>query len=401
MHRLWNRPKPRPPRPPQVVRDDDHVYPTYGGEMQALDVRHARTRKEESAAVDDRPRPRFSFLRRHGESDASDGSPSRARLQGVLASQKRAMRDADSVAQDVMAFCFAQPSHMDREYACELLEIVDASDAHAKTAMSVLRRILTCGVLIAQCRAIRAWGMWTMQSQGPWAAHAMQAKFLGALEDAWDDALPPLRHDMLRVLAALVYEARHDKSQRLGKLWAKVRPACGAEAGEPLDRPLFDDEPRPPRSLRAAPGQRYRGMPAAAQRGDERTPIPPVDRQQECVAAHTCAVVLVDTLTSEERDDALLQELCTDAESLQAQLQSFLVCDQTNEAVQRALTHLGEALALRDDYMASQHDTRPGTPESELLDDGPAQPSEKALGKRRAIDEGKPPLPPIPGSIAR
>lgn len=400
MHRLWNRPK--PPPPPQVVlRDDDHVYPTYGGEVQESAARHARPRKEEGAPSDDRPRPRFSFLRRYGESDASDSNTSRPRFHGVLASQKRAMRDTDSVAQDVMAFCFAQPSHMDREYAYELLEIVDASDAYAKTTMSVLRRIVMCGVLIAQCRAVRAWGMWTMQSQGPFAAHALHAKFLGALEDLWDDALPPLRYDMFRVLAALVYEARPDKSPRLGKLWAKVRPACGAEMGEPLDKPLFDDEPRPPHSLLAAPGQRHRGMPVAAQRDYEHSPIPPVDVQQECVAAHTCAVVLVDTLTSDENDDALLQELHADAESLQTQLQSLLACDQTDDAVLRALSHLGEALALHDDYMASQHDTRPGTPESELSDDGLAQPSEKALGKRRAIDEGKPPLPPIPGSIAR
>ena len=399
MHRLWNRAK--PPPPPQVVRDDDHVYPTYGGEEPTLGVRHARSRREESAPWDDRPRPRFSFLRRHGEGEASDGGPSRALLHGVLATQKRAMRDTDAVAQDVMAFCFAQPSYMDREYAYELLEMVDASDAHAKTAMAVLRRILKCGVWMAQCRAMRAWGMWTMQSQGAWAAHAMQAKFFAAVEEVWDDAVPPLRRDLHRVLAAVVYEAPPDKSQRLAKLWARIRPAGRAEAGEPLDEPLFHDEPMLPRSLQAAPGQQHRGMPAAAQRDDEHAPIPPEDRQLECVAAHTCAVVLTDALRTDDRDDALIEALYEDAASLQAQLQSYARDDASQDAVLRAVTHLNEALALHNDYKASQHDTRPGTPESELSDDGPAQPSEKALGKRRAMDEGKPPLPPIPRSIVR
>ena len=156
-----------------------------------------------------------------------------------------------------------------------------------------------------------------------------------------------------------------------------------------------------PRSLQAAPGQQHRGMPAAAQRDDERAPIPPEDRQLECVAAHTCAVVLTEALRTDDRDDALIEALYEDAASLQAQLQSYARDDASQDAVLRALTHLNEALALHNDYKASQHDTRPGTPESELSDDGPAQPSEKALGKRRAIDEGKPPLPPIPPSIVR
>ena len=77
-------------------------------------------------------------------------------------------------------------------------------------------------------------------------------------------------------------------------------------------------------------------MPAAAQRDDERAPIPPEDRQLECVAAHTCAVVLTDALRTDDRDDALIEALYEDAASLQAQLQSYARDDASQDAVLRA-----------------------------------------------------------------
>lgn len=179
------------------------------------------------------------------------------------------------------------------------------------------------------------------------------------------------------------------------------------------------------------------------------------DVRRSCVMAHSSANVLLDTLMSEDKDAALVQEFSEEAESQYARLESYLSWateraphehadrdarqqDAEESLVDEligAISHVGEALTLRNEFLTaataaataatpeprgpvSPHQLRsketaadphildtPMSPQESVLDipmDGPVQPSAKALGKRRAVDPDmidhtqKPPLPPLP-----
>ena len=173
------------------------------------------------------------------------------------------------------------------------------------------------------------------------------------------------------------------------------------------------------------------------------------DVRRSCVMAHSSANVLLDTLMSEDKDAALVQEFSEEAESQYARLESYLswateraphehtdrdARQQEESLVDEmigAISHVGEALTLRDEFLTAataatpepsgpeaRHQLRsketaadpyildtPMSPQESVLDipmDGPVQPSAKALGKRRAVDPDlidhtqKPPLPPLP-----
>lgn len=513
------------------ILDASVSYPTYGTEVCERERPRSRSPLggvepwHESLETEEirKSKPRFPFMRRHNQAssqavqtdtrdsrDVVSSMSTRAsalRLLGAPGSGKqKATSRLGTLTQNVTDFCYAQPSPMDWEYVNELMESVDASGAHAKTALFAVRRILENHVLMAQCRAVRAWGFWAMRSHGAFGVHAASTRLLSLMEEILENPLTfaPLRSDIMLVLGALAYRAkRNDRLQRIARLWLRVRPSTASADGVPLGEPLFSDDDaqaldtmhmdddkhrdilqpmelsRPlPRRLATPPAEPL-GMPQDSREAHLRLPeqehtwdatwdasdhviISDIDR--ECNLAHASASVLLDTLTSDDYDPDLVHELGDDAEAVQAHLQSYLTwatersevleaqqvahshrCKDLElcvDALVSALSHIGEALSLRDEYAGnaqsmhehgsathsstSMHssspvptapdvhrrvpmedaDTRqPPSPSDSVLDiptTGPAQPSAKALGKRRAIEEGhfagavKPPLPPIP-----
>lgn len=142
--------------------------------------------------------------------------------------------------------------------------------------------------------------------------------------------------------------------------------------------------------------------------------------EQECVAAKTNAALLTEVLVNGEEDEALLDEISAKLQFTQNELEPHLAwaAERTSsmegDAQSRAegllhqmvsaLSSAGEALALRDTTSVPADTTATTAGANDTLEapstmDAPPAPSEKALGKRRALDEPcgeRPPLPPLP-----
>ncbi|WFD25365.1 hypothetical protein MNAN1_000331 [Malassezia nana] len=142
--------------------------------------------------------------------------------------------------------------------------------------------------------------------------------------------------------------------------------------------------------------------------------------EQECVAAKTNAALLTEVLINGEEDEALLSDISAKLQFAQNEIEPHLAwaAERTSsmegDAQSRAegllhhmvsaLSSAGEALALRDSTTAPADTMATTAGANDTLQapsaiDAPPAPSEKALGKRRALDEPsgeRPPLPPLP-----
>ncbi|CCU99963.1 unnamed protein product [Malassezia sympodialis ATCC 42132] len=357
-------------------------------------------------------------------------------------------------------FFHAEPTDADWECVHELGELVNQSPAHSKAALRALQHELRGPMVAAQCRAVRTWGVWSMHAGRYFAEVATNTQLLAQLEDILTNPLtyPALRSDALLVVGALASRSRqNDRLHKVARLWARTRPSTSPEHGVPLSAPLFCDgapseagddpygEPVvpsppsppllpaqdpasiPPRTVHVpdslspglplphavpaslTPSHSSHGSCRADMDGERRALV-----EQKCHTAKMNAALLTELVESGEDDAALLDEIHAKIQEAQCELEPHLawaserastlegaalcVAEELLHTILSALSSANEALALRDTQSGAAciHGDSFDASEDEGV---PAQPSAKALGKRRALDEPcKPPLPPLPDS---
>lgn len=403
-------------------------------------------RAKKSESVDEGPRrrrPPLAFRRRAPAVDLG------AELQQLELNDARAWRHAseDAVPVYMAEFCHAAPTDADWECVDELGKLVNQSPAHSKAALRALQHELKGPHVAAQCRAVRMWGVWSMHEGRYFAEVATNSQLLAQLEDILTNPLtyPALRADTLLVVGALASRSRHnDRLHKIARLWARTRPSTSPEHGVPLTAPLFQDgaphaadappvippalvPPMPPSPI---PRHTMRVpdalAPAPPHVPPSLTPTPSsngsyhadvdldVGRrdflEEECRTAKMNAALFTELVISGEDDEALLNEVRAKIQGAQFELEPHLswaaeranaldgeaqrVAEELLHTMLSALSSVSEALALHGSPSDAGSEESPNASEDETV---PPQPSAKALGKRRAIDEPcKPPLPPLP-----